>query len=114
ILIEFCTCIVDRIMPPRRLRKKSVKKLVERHVAKDIKEYEKTRADSINAGGSGSAPPAEGRGYVRNLPKCNRYTFTTMGNALQSVRSAKELVIGRKTADLGFQVQELPPAGCDL
>nr|GFC07067.1 reverse transcriptase domain-containing protein [Tanacetum cinerariifolium] len=30
-------------------------------------------------------------------------TFTTMGNALQSVRSAKELVIGRKTADLGFQ-----------
>nr|GFB99905.1 reverse transcriptase domain-containing protein [Tanacetum cinerariifolium] len=30
-------------------------------------------------------------------------TFTTMGNALQSVRSAKELVIGRKTVDLGFQ-----------
>nr|GFB44447.1 hypothetical protein [Tanacetum cinerariifolium] len=37
-------------MPPRRLRKKSVKKLVERRVAKAIKEYEKTRADSINAG----------------------------------------------------------------
>nr|GEX24544.1 putative reverse transcriptase domain, aspartic peptidase domain protein [Tanacetum cinerariifolium] len=30
-------------------------------------------------------------------------TFTTMSNALQSVRSAKELVIGRKTVDLGFQ-----------
>nr|GEW78025.1 hypothetical protein [Tanacetum cinerariifolium] len=43
-----------RIMPPRRLRKKSVKKLVERRVAKAIEEYEKTRADSINAGGSGS------------------------------------------------------------
>nr|GFD41803.1 hypothetical protein [Tanacetum cinerariifolium] len=42
-------------MPPRRLRKKSVKKLVERRVAKAIEEYEKTRADSINAGGSGSA-----------------------------------------------------------
>nr|GEW76405.1 hypothetical protein [Tanacetum cinerariifolium] len=42
-------------MPPRMLRKKSVKKLVERRVAKAIEEYEKTRADSINAGGSGSA-----------------------------------------------------------
>nr|GFC32257.1 hypothetical protein [Tanacetum cinerariifolium] len=42
-------------MPPQRLRKKSVKKLVERRVAKAIEEYEKTRADSINAGGSGSA-----------------------------------------------------------
>nr|GFC50307.1 hypothetical protein [Tanacetum cinerariifolium] len=42
-------------MPPRRLRKKSVKKLVERRVAKAIKEYEKTRADSINASRSGSA-----------------------------------------------------------
>nr|GEU87440.1 putative reverse transcriptase domain-containing protein [Tanacetum cinerariifolium] len=41
-------------MPPRRLRKKSIKKLVERCVAKAIEEYEKTRADSINAGGSGS------------------------------------------------------------
>nr|GFC67285.1 reverse transcriptase domain-containing protein [Tanacetum cinerariifolium] len=50
-----------------------------------------------------AAAPAEGRGYVGNLPKCNRCTFTTMGNALQSVRSAKELVIGRKTAELGFQ-----------
>nr|GFB26367.1 reverse transcriptase [Tanacetum cinerariifolium] len=59
-----------------------------------------------------AAAPAEGRGYVGNLPKCNRCNFTTMGNALQSVRSAKELVIGRKTVDLGFQVQELPPAGC--
>nr|GEW52078.1 putative reverse transcriptase domain-containing protein [Tanacetum cinerariifolium] len=30
-------------------------------------------------------------------------TFTIMCSPLQSVRSAKELVIGRKTADLGFQ-----------
>nr|GEV88334.1 hypothetical protein [Tanacetum cinerariifolium] len=42
-------------MPPRRLRKKSVKKLVERRVAKAIEEYKNTRVDSINAGGSGSA-----------------------------------------------------------
>nr|GEZ85928.1 retrotransposon protein, putative, Ty3-gypsy subclass [Tanacetum cinerariifolium] len=30
-------------------------------------------------------------------------TFTTMGYALQSVRSTKELVTGRNTVDLGFQ-----------
>ncbi|GJX34818.1 putative reverse transcriptase domain-containing protein [Tanacetum coccineum] len=43
ILTKFCTCIVDRIMPPRRLKKKSVKRLVEKRVAKAIEEYEKTR-----------------------------------------------------------------------
>nr|GEV24234.1 putative reverse transcriptase domain-containing protein [Tanacetum cinerariifolium] len=41
-------------MPPRRLRTKSVKKLVEIRVAKAIEKYKKTRADSINAGGSRS------------------------------------------------------------
>nr|GFB01397.1 reverse transcriptase domain-containing protein [Tanacetum cinerariifolium] len=41
-------------MAPQSLRKKSVKKLVERRVAKAIEEYKKNRADSINAGGSGS------------------------------------------------------------
>ncbi|GKA04979.1 putative reverse transcriptase domain-containing protein [Tanacetum coccineum] len=35
-------------------------------------------------------------------------TLTIMDDALQSVRSAKELVIRRKIAGLGFQVQELP------
>ncbi|GKE26483.1 putative reverse transcriptase domain-containing protein [Tanacetum coccineum] len=33
-------------------------------------------------------------------------TLTTMDNALQSVGGAKELLIRRKTAELGFQVQE--------
>nr|GEU55077.1 reverse transcriptase domain-containing protein [Tanacetum cinerariifolium] len=37
-------------MSPKRLRKKSIKRLVERRVAKAIKEYKKTRADSSNAG----------------------------------------------------------------
>ncbi|GJQ92259.1 hypothetical protein Tco_0003398 [Tanacetum coccineum] len=45
-------------------------------------------------------------------------TLTTMGNAFQSVESDKELVIRRKIARLGFQVQELPLQdvtcyGCD-
>ncbi|GJY12549.1 putative reverse transcriptase domain-containing protein [Tanacetum coccineum] len=35
-----------RIMPPRRFKKKSVRKIVEKRVAKAIEKYEKTRADS--------------------------------------------------------------------
>ncbi|GKC04145.1 hypothetical protein Tco_0995755 [Tanacetum coccineum] len=35
-----------RIMSPRRFKKKSIKRLVEKRVAKAIEEYEKTRADS--------------------------------------------------------------------
>ncbi|GJT10738.1 putative reverse transcriptase domain-containing protein, partial [Tanacetum coccineum] len=41
-------------MPPRRFKKKSVRKMVEKRVAKAIEKYEKTRADSNNDGGSGS------------------------------------------------------------
>ncbi|GKD86060.1 hypothetical protein Tco_1357214, partial [Tanacetum coccineum] len=55
---------------PRRFKKKSIKRLVEKHVAKAIKEYEKTRADSNNACGSGStntrgivAPDVQGCSY---------------------------------------------------
>nr|GEX75916.1 hypothetical protein [Tanacetum cinerariifolium] len=64
-------CKTTKIMPPRRLRKKSVKKLVERRVAKAIKEYEKTRADSINAGGSGSAST----GGSADVQGCSYKTF---------------------------------------
>ncbi|GJZ54421.1 hypothetical protein Tco_0609306 [Tanacetum coccineum] len=41
-------------MPPRRFKKKSVRKIVEKRVAKAIEKYKKTRADSNNTGGSGS------------------------------------------------------------
>ncbi|GJU79705.1 putative reverse transcriptase domain-containing protein [Tanacetum coccineum] len=44
-----------RIMSPRRFKKKFVKRIVEKRVAKAIEEYEKTKADSNNTGGSGSA-----------------------------------------------------------
>ncbi|GJY23623.1 hypothetical protein Tco_0397281 [Tanacetum coccineum] len=40
-------------MPPRRLKKKSVKRLVEKRVAKAIEAYEKTRANLDNAESSG-------------------------------------------------------------
>nr|GEX93192.1 hypothetical protein [Tanacetum cinerariifolium] len=41
-------------MSPKRSRKNSVKRLVERRVAKAIEEYENTKTGSSNAGGSGS------------------------------------------------------------
>nr|GEY57049.1 hypothetical protein [Tanacetum cinerariifolium] len=53
-----------------RLRKKFVK-LVERRVAKAIEEYKKTRADSINAGGSGSAST----GGSADVQGCSYKTF---------------------------------------
>ncbi|GJY40945.1 hypothetical protein Tco_0428215, partial [Tanacetum coccineum] len=71
ILTEFCTCIVDRIMPPRRLKKKSVKRLVEKRVAKAIEEYEKTRANPGNASGSGST----NTGGTVNVQGCTHKTF---------------------------------------
>ncbi|GJU79293.1 putative reverse transcriptase domain-containing protein [Tanacetum coccineum] len=41
------------IMPLKRLKKKSIKRLVEKRVAKAIDEYEKTKANLDNAGSSG-------------------------------------------------------------
>ncbi|GKA67426.1 hypothetical protein Tco_0767343 [Tanacetum coccineum] len=40
-------------MPPRRLKRKSVKRLVEKRVAKAIEEYEKSRANLDSARSSG-------------------------------------------------------------
>ncbi|GJS78389.1 putative reverse transcriptase domain-containing protein [Tanacetum coccineum] len=45
--------LFSRIMPPRRLKKKSIKRLVEKRVAKAIEEYEKSRANLDSAGSSG-------------------------------------------------------------
>ncbi|GKC46813.1 putative reverse transcriptase domain-containing protein, partial [Tanacetum coccineum] len=44
------------IMPPRRLKKKSIKRLVEKRVAKAIEEYEKSRANLDSAESSGGNP----------------------------------------------------------
>ncbi|GJU18543.1 hypothetical protein Tco_1146509 [Tanacetum coccineum] len=43
-------------MPPRRFKKKSVKRLVEKRVAKAIKEYEKSRANLDSVGSLGGNP----------------------------------------------------------
>ncbi|GJS89154.1 putative reverse transcriptase domain-containing protein [Tanacetum coccineum] len=58
-------------MPPRRLKKKSVKRLVEKRVAKAIEEYEKTRANPSNASGSGST----NTGGTVNVQGCTHKTF---------------------------------------
>nr|GFA13406.1 hypothetical protein [Tanacetum cinerariifolium] len=61
------------------LRKKYVKKLVERCVAKAIEECEKTRADSINAGGFESASTggsANVQGYsYKTFMNCKPHSF---------------------------------------
>ncbi|GJU97701.1 putative RNA-directed DNA polymerase, eukaryota, reverse transcriptase zinc-binding domain protein [Tanacetum coccineum] len=62
-----------RIMPPRRFKKKSVRKIVEKRVAKAIEKYEKTRADSNNAGGSGSTNT--GGTVVPEMHGCSYKTF---------------------------------------
>ncbi|GKB42617.1 hypothetical protein Tco_0887559 [Tanacetum coccineum] len=53
------------------MKKKSIKKLVEKRVAKAIEEYEKTRVDSSNAGGSGSAST----GGIAVVQGCSHKTF---------------------------------------
>nr|GFB31641.1 reverse transcriptase domain-containing protein [Tanacetum cinerariifolium] len=80
-------------MMPRRLRKKSVKKLVERRVAKAIEEYEKTKADSINAGGPGSAST---RGSA-DVQGCSYKTFM---NCKPHSFNETEGVVGLKRDDI--------------
>ncbi|GJY36927.1 hypothetical protein Tco_0422305 [Tanacetum coccineum] len=128
-------------MPPRRLKKKYIKRLVEKRVAKAIEEYEKSRANLDSAGSLGGNPGnAEGtmnvhvtlmcpelvptekkkiEKYVRGFPERIKGNITsskpatlhechqtwpgeTVGDALQSVRSAKELVIRRKIVELTY------------
>ncbi|GKA22984.1 hypothetical protein Tco_0708946 [Tanacetum coccineum] len=65
--------LIILIMPPRRFKKKSVRKIVEKRVAKAIEKYEKTRADSNNTGGSGSTNT--GGTVVPEMHGCSYKTF---------------------------------------
>ncbi|GKA65396.1 putative reverse transcriptase domain-containing protein, partial [Tanacetum coccineum] len=80
-----------RIMPPRRFKKKSVKRIVEKRVAKAIEEYEKTRADSNNTGGSGSANT--GGTVAPDVHGCSYKTFT---NGKPHTFNGTEGVVGLK------------------
>ncbi|GJT73222.1 hypothetical protein Tco_1032508 [Tanacetum coccineum] len=60
-------------MPPKRFKKKSVRKIVERRVAKAMEKYEKTKVDSNNTGGSGSTNT--GGTVVPEMHGCSYKTF---------------------------------------
>ncbi|GJV38683.1 putative reverse transcriptase domain-containing protein [Tanacetum coccineum] len=64
---------VLRIMPPRRVKKKSIKRLVKKRVAKAIEEYEKSRANLDSAGSSGGNP--RNAGGTMNVHGCSHKTF---------------------------------------
>ncbi|GJX68731.1 hypothetical protein Tco_0304458 [Tanacetum coccineum] len=60
-------------MPPKMMKRKVVKKMVKKRVVEAIAEYEKTRANLDNAGGSGSVNT---RGVVAlNVQGCTHMTF---------------------------------------
>ncbi|GKB12360.1 putative reverse transcriptase domain-containing protein [Tanacetum coccineum] len=60
-------------MPPIRLKKKFVKRLVEKRVAKAIEEYEKSRANLDSAGSSGGN--TRNAGGTVNVQSCSHKTF---------------------------------------
>ncbi|GKC94704.1 putative reverse transcriptase domain-containing protein [Tanacetum coccineum] len=78
-------------MPPRRFKKKSVRKIVEKRVAKAIEKYEKTRADSNNTGGSGSTNTG---GTV--VPEMHGCSYKTFMNGKPHSFKGTECVVGLK------------------
>ncbi|GJU44542.1 hypothetical protein Tco_1201808 [Tanacetum coccineum] len=78
-------------MPPRRFKKKSVRKIVEKRVARAIEKYEKTRTESNNAGGSGSANT---EGTV--APEVQGCSYKTFMNGKPHFFSGTEGVVGLK------------------
>ncbi|GJT54331.1 hypothetical protein Tco_0989385 [Tanacetum coccineum] len=60
-------------MPPRRLKNKSVKRLVEKRVAKAIEEYEKSRANLDSVESSGGNPG--NAGGTLNVQGCSHKNF---------------------------------------
>ncbi|GJX69361.1 putative reverse transcriptase domain-containing protein [Tanacetum coccineum] len=63
--------VYREIMTPKMMKRKAVKKMVKKQIAEVIEEYEKTRANPGNAGGSG---PAITGGTV-NVQGCSHKTF---------------------------------------
>ncbi|GJT00952.1 putative reverse transcriptase domain-containing protein [Tanacetum coccineum] len=76
-------------MPPRRLKKKSVKRLVEKRVAKAIEEYKKSRANLDSARSSGGN--TRNTGGTMNVQGCSHKTFM---NGKPHSFNGKEGVVG--------------------
>ncbi|GKD58690.1 putative reverse transcriptase domain-containing protein, partial [Tanacetum coccineum] len=76
-------------MPPRRLKKKSTKKLMEKRVAKAIEEYEKSRANLDSAGSSRGNP--RNAGGTMNV---HGYSHKTFMNGNPHTFNGTEGVVG--------------------
>ncbi|GJW62870.1 putative reverse transcriptase domain-containing protein [Tanacetum coccineum] len=87
-------------MPPRRFKKKSVRKIVEKRVAKAIEKYEKTRADSNNTGGSGSTNTG---GTV--VPEMHGCSYKDIMNGKPRSFKRRDLEVYR-TENVGFEKME--------
>nr|GEX85001.1 hypothetical protein [Tanacetum cinerariifolium] len=82
-------------MPPRRLKKKYVKRLVEKRVAKAIEEYEKTRANLDNAGSLG--------GNSENYGTLMRQTKNLMDINIDALYNILKQNQGDVNDDLGYK-----------
>ncbi|GJW20807.1 hypothetical protein Tco_0031429 [Tanacetum coccineum] len=95
-------------MPPRRFKKKSVRKIVEKRVAKAIEKYEKTRVDLNNAGGSGSTNT---EGTV--VPEMHGCSYKTFMNGKPHSFKGTEGVVGLKRwfkkMEQVFEICKYPP-----
>ncbi|GJS21935.1 putative reverse transcriptase domain-containing protein [Tanacetum coccineum] len=90
-------------MPPRKLKKKYVKRLVEKRVAKAIEEYEKYRANQDSAGSSGGNTGNTRR--TVNVQGCSHKTFI---NGNPNSFNGMEGVVGlRRWIDKVEQVFEI-------
>ncbi|GJT08898.1 hypothetical protein Tco_0843360 [Tanacetum coccineum] len=90
-------------MLPRRFKKKSVRKIVEKRVAKAIEKYEKTKADTNNAGGSGSTNTG---GTV--VPEMQGYLYKTfMNGKLHSFKGTEGVVRLKRWFEKMKQVFEI-------
>ncbi|GKE20311.1 hypothetical protein Tco_1431823, partial [Tanacetum coccineum] len=81
ILTEFCKCVVDITMPPKRMKRRAVKRMVKKRVNEAIAEYERNQTNLKNAGGSGAAntggvvaPGVHGCSY-KTFRNCQPHSF---------------------------------------
>ncbi|GJT23876.1 hypothetical protein Tco_0893813 [Tanacetum coccineum] len=94
-------------LPPRRFKKKSVRKIVEKRVAKAIEKYEKTRADSNNTGGSGSTNT---RGTV--VPEMHGSEDDKVKFAMCTFEGRALTCVERKCSDLDLLMLIISPGQC--
>ncbi|GKB26581.1 hypothetical protein Tco_0865982 [Tanacetum coccineum] len=76
-------------MPPRRLKRRGVERMVQKWVAKAIAEYERNRTNPENAGGSG---PANAGGVV--APDVHGCSYKTFRNCQPHSFNGTEGVVG--------------------